>query len=460
MPFLIGVVVVAVRYGRDAAIFSSVVGVLSFDFFLIPPNLNFLVNDTEYVITFLALFIVGLVISSLTAEVKERAVEALRREQEVSSLYSLSHDLAVSPSARSILQSIYDHMQAILQTRIVLCLRWPEEPPHVPPLFYPEQSDLDEPVVTGFNRVLNGNPADRFSAAGGVYFPLSTAAGVHGAVFILDDEHLQHMSEDQGRLFDAYLNLSGLALERIFLERSAHQNQLLKAREDFQTTLLNSISHDLRTPLAAITGTLSSLQDDSELLSSEAKTTLVHNALHESRQLNRLVGNLLDMTRLEGGALQLKREWVDVEDLVGSSLEQLGERTAGRSIQIQIAEDLPLVSLDFVLINQVLVNVIDNALKYSEGEVEIFARQGAGGIAIEIRDRGLTIPENERLQIFEKFYQLPSDKPRSGSSGLGLAISKGILEAHGAGITVQERSSGGNCFTIRLPLNENNQNAE
>jgi two-component system sensor histidine kinase KdpD len=297
---------------------------------------------------------------------------------------------------------------------------------------------------------LAGRGTDTLPEALMHYQPLKTTRGVIGVLGVKPTSPNSFMSPDQRRTLDAFVNQVALAIEGARLAEQARQTELLEATEKLQTALLNSISHDLRTPLVSITGALSSLDEDSPALDEEVRRSLIETAREEAERLNKLVGNLLDITRLEAGAMYLHREACE---LIGSSLEQIGTPLRNRKVKVEIAPKLPLVSLDFVLFSRVLVNVIDNALKYSSPDkpVEIKARATKQYLDISIADRGEGIPIEDRERIFDKFYRVQRPDNVSGT-GLGLSISKGIVEAHGGFIQAENRRGGGAIITVRLPL--------
>jgi two-component system sensor histidine kinase KdpD len=243
------------------------------------------------------------------------------------------------------------------------------------------------------------------------------------------------------------------------LNEEAHNAQILRDTEKLQTALLNSVSHDLRTPLVSIIGVLGSLQDAGNNLDDEAKTKLVKVAWEEAERLNHLITNLLDVSRVEAGAIRILKQSSDVQDLVGTALEQLGDRTTSRPIEVDIPADLAFVSVDFGLIVQTLVNVIDNALKYSptDSSIEIKARNTEKEVQIEIADRGFGIPPQDLLQVFDKFYRIEHPGSVAGT-GLGLSICKGIVEAHGGRIVAENRSGGGTIIRLILPQAESDRN--
>jgi two-component system sensor histidine kinase KdpD len=303
----------------------------------------------------------------------------------------------------------------------------------------------------------HGQPAGRntntLPAANLRYLPLKTAHGVVGVLGIrgpaLPD---QHLTPKQRRLMEAFANQASLAIERAQLAEAARQAQVLQAAERLQTALLNSVSHDLRTPLVSITGALSSLEEDGALHDEASRRLLLSNARTEAARLNRLVGNLLQMTRLEAGALKLSPEPHEVHDLVGAALDQLEKPLHGRPLVVDVPDDLPLAPMDLVLMVQVLVNVLDNAIKYSptDSPIELRARVTGAYVEIQVADRGVGIPPEDLTRVFDKFYRVERPGSVTGT-GLGLSICKGIVEAHGGFIAAENRPGGGTLITVALP---------
>jgi two-component system sensor histidine kinase KdpD len=298
-----------------------------------------------------------------------------------------------------------------------------------------------------------GRGTDTLSAAPLRCQPLKTARGLVGVLGLRPKQPGSLLTPDQRLALNAFANQAALALERANLVEQARQAELLQATEKLQTALLNSISHDLRTPLVAITGALSALEEDDGFLNEATRRSLVENARSEADRLNRLVGNLLNMTRIEAGALKLACEPCDISDLIGSALEIVESRLSGRSVAVTLSPDLPLVSLDFVLMVQVLVNLLDNAIKYSPVNqgIEVYAFPEGDKVQIEIADRGTGIPPDDLERVFDKFYRVQRPGNISGT-GLGLSICKGIVEAHGGVIRAENRPGGGVRILIRLPI--------
>lgn len=312
MLYLLAVVVAASLWGRGTAIFTSIIGVLAFDFLFIPPRLTFTVASAQYILTFIGLFIVGLVISELTTKTRERAMEANRRQAQI---------------------------------------------------------------------------------------------------------------------------------------------ELLKTKEKLQTAILNSISHDLRTPLVSISGALSSILGNGKHLDKDAEIELIKTAYNESSRLNRIVGNLLDMTRIEAGALNISSHLCEIREVLGVSLEELKQDLEDRNIHIDIPKDLPDIPIDFSLITKVLTNLIDNAVKYSppNSSIYISAKRAEANLHIAISDEGFGIPQKDLPNVFNKFYRVER-RQKSQGTGLGLSICKGIVEAHNGKIRIDSIENKGTTVTIELPL--------
>jgi len=251
---------------------------------------------------------------------------------------------------------------------------------------------------------------------------------------------------------DAFARQVTLALERAQLSEEAKTSALRVRTEEMRSSLLSTVSHDLRTPLAAITGAGTALRDDQGRLGPEQRAELLDTICVEAQRMERLIGNLLDMVRLESGALALKCEWVPLEEIVGSALARLEPTISGREVILDLPDDLPLISVDPVLLEQVFVNLLDNALKYTppESPIEIRARPRENVLEVEVADRGPGLPPGTEALVFGKFYR--GRHPGVGGVGLGLPICQGIVQAHGGTIAAEKHREGGASFTIRLPL--------
>jgi two-component system sensor histidine kinase KdpD len=454
MLYLLGVVVAAVYLGRGPSILTAISSVVAFDFFFVPPQLTFAVTDTQYLLTFAGLLAVGLVISSLAVQAREQAESAQSRETQTAELYGLSRDLSTALDLEAIERAVVRHVEQTFGREAVIVLPDAENgEAALRPDAASAGFQLDDHELAVADWVYrHGEPAgrgtDTLPAAKLRYLPLKTAHGVLGVLGVRGPEASERqLTLEQQRLVESFASQAALALERTQLAEQARRAQVLEATEKLQTALLNSISHDLRTPLVSITGALSTLQEDDAALDADTRRGLIENAREEAERLNRLVGNLLDMTRLEAGAMKVRREPADVQDIVGSALAQLGPRLAGHPVSVQIPEDLPLVPLDFVLMVQ------DNALKYSpEGApIDVSARVAGSQLELSIADRGAGIPAADLAFVFDKFYRVQRRGTATGT-GLGLSICKGIVEAHNGAIRAENRPGGGTIVTLWLPL--------
>ena len=455
MLYLASVVVAAIYLGRGPSLLAAITSVLVFDFFLVPPPLTFAVDDTQYIITFIGLFVVSLVVSTLTVRVREQAEASIQREAQTTALYNLGRDLTAATDLEDVANIIFLHVGQVFGREVAIFL---PEGQRVKTFastsgYTPDENELAVANWAFEHEQPAGRGTDTLPAAPLRCQPLRTARGLVGVLGLRPKQLGSLLTLEQRLALDAFAHQAALALERATLVEQARQAELLQATEKLQAALLNSISHDLRTPLVAITGALSALNEDDGSLDEVTRRSLVENACGEADRLNRLVGNLLNMTRIESGALKLAREPCDISDLVGSALEIVEGRLSGRRVGVSIPPDLPLVNLDFVLIVQVLVNLLDNAIKYSpDGQlIEVSVCREDDEVQIMIDDRGSGIPPEDLERVFDKFYRVQRSGNISGT-GLGLSICKGIVEAHGGNIRAENRMGGGARIMLDLPI--------
>lgn len=456
MPYLLAVVAIALQRGRGPATLAALLGVVAFDFFFVPPYYSFKVSNTQYLLTFAALLVVGLVVGTLASRTRAQARAARRREIYTSALALLSGELAAAKDVDGIMEAIARHIGATFTRRVAIFLPGPEGDLQV--RFVTPDLVLDEnerAVATWVYR--HGQPAgygtDTLPASPVRCIPLKTADQIVGVLAVQPMGEHAPLTPEQRRLLEAFASQGALALERARLVEEARRGEITRETERLQTALLNSISHDLRTPLASITGALSSLVEAPVPIEGATQRELLETAKDEADRLNRLVGNLLDMNRLEGGALKLRVEPGDVEDLVGSALSELTDATLHRDIHVAIPPDLPLIPMDFALMAQAVANLLDNAVKYSppDAPIEVRAHRVDDEIRIRVEDRGVGIPPDDLSRIFDKFYRIRHNDG-VGGVGLGLAISKGIVEAHGGRIWAENRPGGGTVVVLALPV--------
>ena len=455
MIYLLAVVLAAARLGRKPAIVTAFLGVLAFDFFFVPPRFTFAVSDTEYFLTFFALFTVGVVISTLVSQSRERAETIRAREVQTASLYYLSRDLAAAADDDGVLNAMIRNIGESLGARLAVLLPVGErlEVKGASDALFLAGKELAVADWAFRNRLPAGRGTETLASAGLLYLPLQGAATVVGVLGIELKDDGGYTSPDTRRLLNAFATQATLAIERVRLVKQAEQAQILQARDSLERALLNSISHDLRTPLVTITVALDTLWEKGAALADTARDELLTAARGEAQRMNRFVGNLLDMTRLEAGAAKLNEAPCDIQDLVGCALTTLEQRIGARQIDVRIPTELPPVKMDLSLMIQVLVNLLDNALKYSppDRNIEIAARVEEGRLFLEVADRGPGVPEADLKRVFDKFYRIPVPEG-AGGTGLGLAICKGIVEAHGGEIRAENRTGGGLRVIVMVPV--------
>ena len=453
--YLLIVVMTAVWWGRGPAVVVSFLSVLVFDYFLVPPYLTFAISDFQYIFTFIGFLIVGLVISAFASKTRQQAIEAQEKETQVAMLYRLSKDLAAFDSLEEALRTIRMNVGQIFDCHIAVFLP-------VGPGIELSSFDADFPIEEHERAIAAwafknekdaGWGTDILPAAKAYYLPLKTSQGAFGVLGVYFKKGKEGLDSRENSLLSALASQAAVAIQRIKLFEVSHQMELVRETEKLQAALLSSISHDLRTPLVSITGALSSLLEDSSSLDVEMRTELLKTAYEDSRSLNRLVGNLLDMTRVEAGILKINVKFCDLRDVVGTSLQALKDKLEKRDVRIDIPQDMPEVPMDFTLMMRVFVNLVDNAVKYSNQEtpIEITAKLLENEVEIKVKDKGFGIPEEDITRIFIKFYRAVKPRQVTGT-GLGLSICKGIVEAHGGRIFAGNNSDKGATLTVLLPL--------
>jgi two-component system sensor histidine kinase KdpD len=456
MVYLLSVVIASLRLGYGPSLFSAVLSVLAFDFFFIPPYFSFSVTDLRHVVTFVVMLLVAVVISDLARRVRNQAQAARERERHTAALYDMSRELARSMENQGLIEGAVRHIARLFDSAVAI---WaPDEAGGLKVLFRTDANmDLDakEGGVAQWvwsNGREAGLSTSTLPGALGLHLPLVTSRGKLGVLSIVPKDRTRLEDSGERRLLDAFAAQTAVALERVRLVEETQRVRLESERERLRSALLSSVSHDLRTPLAAIEGAATTLLDRQVSFDSSVRHDLLETIREEAERLNRRVRNLLDMTRLQAGAITLNKEWQPLEEAVGAALTQMEERLRGRRVRTDLPENLPLVPLDTVLVEQVLVNLLENALKYTgaEAEIEIGARAGDGEILVEVADQGPGIPPGEEGRIFEPFRRASSE--RRPGVGLGLAICRAIIQAHGGRIWVENRPRGGASFKFTLPL--------
>jgi two-component system sensor histidine kinase KdpD len=456
MVYLLSIVVAAMRTGRGPSLLASVLSVAALDLFFVPPYFTFAVSDVRHLFTFAVMLVVGLVISGLTARIRAQAASAREREQRTAALYALSRELASTRAVEELLGIATRHIGEVFRSQVVIVR------PDVGGRFTACPGgqyaiDVDELGVSRLayeHRQRAGLGTSTRPGAAALYLPLIASRGPVGVLGIRPTDRRSLEAPDQLHQLETFASQTALALERALLAEESQDARVRMETERLRNSLLSSVSHDLRTPLAAITGGVSAILRDGAALDPHAHRELLESVREEAERLNRLVQNLLEMTRLESGALQLSKDWHPLEEVVGAALHRLGQRLAGRRVTTRVPPELPLVAIDDVLIEQVLVNLLDNALKYTAPgtPITILATATDLAVTVEVADRGPGLPPGQEDKVFEKFYR---GQPGDGrGTGLGLAICQGIVRAHGGRIWAQNLPEGGVAFLFRLPITD------
>jgi len=454
MIYLLGVMWAAVWLGRGPAVLASVLSVASFDFFFVHPTLSFAVADTEYLMTFAVMLVAALLIGTLAARLQAQVRAARHDQRRSDALSRFSGELVALQDRQRILEAAIRHMEDVFECRVVVLLPTGEGRLEVAAGDAALLGDGAEERGVAQFAFDSCQPAGLGTAtlpsSRCLHVPLRGSTCELGVIAIAPVDLSRPVGRDALRLMKAFADHAALALERDLLAEQAERSRVQSETERLRSALLSSVSHDLRTPLAAITGAASTLQEN-QGLAPQDRQDLLKTVGDEAGRLNRLLTNLLAMTRLESGALDVRRSWHSMEEIVGAALNRMGAQLEGRPVSVEIAHHVPLVSMDDVLIEQVVFNLLENAVKHapSADAIEIKVRAGAEHVEVSVGDRGPGLPRGGEERLFEKFQR--GDAPPAGSVGLGLAICRGIVQAHGGTIHAANRGRGA-LFTFRLPL--------
>jgi two-component system, OmpR family, sensor histidine kinase KdpD len=458
LVFMTAVVVVAARWGLWPSLVASVAASLCHNFFFLPPIYTFTITDPTNVVAFVFFTIMAVLVSNVAGRVRTQAVAAMSRARMTESLYAFSRKLAAVGVLDDVLWATAYQIALMLKVRVVLLL--PESGTIAVKAGYPPEdiladADLAAAKWAWQNDRSAGRGSDTLPGAKWLFLPMRTGRGAIGVVGIDSDKLGPMLTPDERRLLDALTDQAALAIERVYLVEDMDRVKRTVETERLRSALLTSISHDLKTPLSVVLGAASTMRDLRSNLTEPQKTDLLGTIIDESERLNRFIANLLDMTRLESGAIAPKLGLHELGEVVGSALRRAARILAQHKIEVDVAADLPMLELDPVLFEQVLFNLLDNAAKYAPADtvIRISARRENERICLQVLDEGEGIPSTELEQIFDKFYRVhKGDSVRAGT-GLGLAISRGFVEAMRGTITAANRSDRrGAVFTIVLPV--------
>jgi len=457
MVYLLGVAIVAARLGHGPAILSSVLSVFAFDLFCVPPYFVFAVAKHQYLLTFLVMLTVAILISALADRLRRQALAATDRERRTAVLYAVSTHLSGARITEDILNILVRDVTEVLPGDVVVLL--------------PDATGLlvvragNEPAFTMNARergvaqwVLDlgraaGMGTDTIPSAESLYLPLAGRRGTAGVLGIRPTHGGLGLTAEMLQLLEAVAAQAGLAIESDAFAEEARKAQVEAETEKSRNALLNSVSHDLRTPLAAITGAVSTLIEQADALDAPTQRELLETISDEAGDMSRLITNLLEITRLESGAAKVTKEMCPIEEVIGGARSRLEKQLSRHRVTTRLPADLPPVPLDALLMEHVFINLLENAAKYAPppSDIEISARADERELTISVADHGPGIPPGDEKKIFEKFYRGKIGRSTSGV-GLGLTICRAIIEAHGGKIWVENRPEGGADFRFTLPM--------
>jgi two-component system sensor histidine kinase KdpD len=460
LVFLTAIVGVAVTCGLYPSLLAVITASLCYNFFFLPPLYTLTITDPTNVAALFFFTLVAVVVSNLAARTRAQAKVSQARARITEALYSFSRKLAACVSVDDVLWASAYQIASMLQVRVVMLL--PEDGVIALKAGYPPEDTLDGADLAAANWAWTNNRAagrgsDTLPGGKRLFAPMRTGRGPIGVVGLDSDKAGALFTPEQRRLLDALLDQAALAIERVNLVEDLDSAKLVVETDRLRSSLLTSISHDLKTPLASILGSASTLRDYRAALDEEGQQGLVQTIIEESERLNRFIANLLDMTKLESGAVMPNLALCDLSEIVDAALNRASKILGNHKVETRLAEGLPMLKLDAVLFEQILFNLLDNAAKYApEGTtISVQTWRDGGSVCLQILDEGDGIPGADIALVFEKFYRArKGDHVRAGT-GLGLAISRGFVEAMGGTIDAGNRSDrSGAVFTLRLPVPE------
>ena len=458
LVFLSTVVGIAVRFGLWPSLAAVVAASLCYNFFFLPPLYTFTIAEPTNVAAFLFFALVAVLVSNLAASARRQALAAQTRARTTEALYSFSRKLAGTGVLDDVLWASAFQIASMLRLNVVILL--PGSGGLDLAAAYPPEDGLDDADLAAAkwsfeNGMPAGRDADTLPGAKRLFLPLRTGRGAVGVIGLDTGRAGALLGPEPRRLLEALADQASLAIERVHLVEDLERAKLSAATDRLRQALLNSISHDLKTPLASILGAAGALRDLDDALGAADRAELLATVIAESERLNRFIANLLDMTKLESGAVAPKVAPHDLGEVVGSALSRASKILARHRVEVELAPDLPMLDLDPVLFEQVLFNLLDNAAKYAaeNSTIRIESWRDGGVMCLQVLDEGPGIPEDDLERVFDKFYRArKSDAVRAGT-GLGLAISRGFIEALGGTITAGNRTDrSGAVFTLVLPV--------
>lgn len=455
MIYLLGIIITSMRTGRWPALAATFLSVAAFDFFFIPPFHTFVVDDIRHLVTFGVMFAVAYVITQMTLRIREQAEASRKRERSTAALYALSRQLARESKKDKIFDVTAKHISEVFHSQIVILVL--DERGDLTILdtragtFAMDQKELNVARWVFDNRHPAGLATDTLPGAKALYLPMIISTGVVGVVGVLPENSDRGFDPEDIHFLESFTNQTALAMERVMLAKEAHEERLKAEAQNVRNTFLSSVSHDLRSPLAVVAGAASTLLEKEASLDRSARLELLNTIREETDRLERLIRNVLSLTRLESGAITVHKEWQPLEEIIGVILNRFSDRFRDRPLEMKMPPDLPLVPFDALLMEQVLSNLMENVLRHTPigTPTEITVTQQESAVMIEIADRGPGIPILEKEVVFSKFTR--STQARMGA-GIGLSICRVIIEAHGGRIWMENRLGGGAVFAFTIPI--------
>jgi two-component system, OmpR family, sensor histidine kinase KdpD len=465
--YVVPVLIAAARHGLVPSLWVSALSVLAYNFFFLPPLYEFTIRDPANVVALFLFMFVAIAASALAARTRSQTEAARREARTTAELYAFSRKIAGVIELYDLLWIVVTHLARLLNAEVVMLM--PETRPGdgrlAPRAAFPPDSEFSDADLAAARWSWDadhptGRGTDTLPGGRWLFVPISTSRAGVGVIGVLPLKAGRELGASERRLLEAVGNQAAIAIERLTLADDIDQARLGAERERLRSAMLTSVSHDLRTPLASIIGALSSLRSYRDRYDEMTRDELLSTALSEAERLDRFVGNLLDMTRLDAGAIAPKREAVDAGDLISTALRRAMPLLKDKVVAPSVPPGLPPLSLDFVLAEQVLFNLLDNAAKYSPagGRIEVEARPVDGSVEIVVRDEGPGIPADALDRLFHKFYRADAGDRQRAGTGLGLAIAKGFVEAMGGTIAARNRldhsgtGRSGAEFIVRYPL--------
>ena len=454
MLFLLTVLLIAVNLGLKPALFAAFFSVALFDFFFVPPRFSFEVNDGQYLVTFVVMLVVAIITGQLTSGLRQQADESDLEALRSRALYEMARDLTGALTLEQVIEISRNFLRRVFNADAILLL--PDESGHLQPYSGQEAAHLQVELHFALIAFERGTPVEckplADSGFAALYLPMRSPMRVRGVIAVASNDRQTELLLEQRERLETMASLAAIAVERLHYVDVAQSTQVQVVSERLRSSILSALSHDLRTPLTALVGLSDSLAASKPPLADVAQET-AEAIRDQAERLAGMVSNLLDMARLHAGKVTLQKEWLPIEEVIGSSIKLLGRALAEHQVKVSLAKDFPLVEFDAVLIERVFCNLLENAAKYSPSglPIDIDVQNRDGCVEVTVSDSGPGFAEEKRVAVFEMFVRGDPESSMPGV-GLGLAICSAIIEAHSGSITAVNRPQGGASMTFTLPL--------